>query len=130
MTDPYIKKSKSDNWGTPQHIKERFKDYYDPCPYKYEIDGLTSEWREYNFVNPPYSKLSVWSLKIQEEYKKNKKIVLLIPARTDTKYFHDILLKCNPTIEYIKGRLKYVDLDNSSKNMGAAPFPSILMFFT
>jgi len=124
----YIKKSKGDNWGTPKHIKEKYKDYFDPCPYEYKEDGLLIDWKEYNFINPPFSKLKEFSKKIYEEYKKNKKIVVLIPARTDTKYFHDYLLKCNPRIEFIKGRLKYIDLDNSSKSPLSAPFPSILLF--
>ena len=51
MTTAYIKKSKSDNWGTPKHIKNKFTDYFDPCPYKYTVDGLSIEWKDKNFVN-------------------------------------------------------------------------------
>lgn len=127
---PYITKSKSDNWGTPSHIKDRFKDYFDPCPYDYEIDGLRIEWKDKNFVNPPFSKLKEWSKKINEEAKKGKEIVLLMPSRTDTKYFHEYLLPLNPKIEFIKGRVKYVDLDNSSDKPTSSPFPSILLTFS
>ncbi len=49
-------------------------------------------------------------------------VVLLIPARTDTRYFHDyIYKKCE--IRFIKGRLKFGDSKNS------APFPSMLCIF-
>lgn len=126
---PYIKKSKSDNWGTPEHIKEKYKNYFDPCPYDYQIDGLTIEWEAKNFVNPPFSKLSEWSKKIHEERLKGKEIILLMPSRTDTKYFHEYLLPLNPKIEFIKGRLKYIDLDNSSIKPVSSPFPSILLKF-
>ncbi len=123
----YISKSKGDNWGTPKNIMDNYEDYFDPCPYNYKEDGLIIDWKEYNFVNPPFSKLKEFSKKINEEAKKNKKIVLLIPARTDTKYFHNYLLPLNPKIEFIKGRLKYIDLDNTSKKALAAPFPSLLL---
>ncbi len=128
-TEGYIKKSLSDNWGTPEDIKIKYIDYFDPCPYKPTFNGLNIEWKEKNFVNPPYSDLKNWSKKVNEEYKKGKKIILLIPSRTDTKYFHEYLLPCNPKIEFIKGRLKFIDLDNSSKKPTAAPFASILMTF-
>ncbi len=123
----YISKSKGDNWGTPKNIMDNYQGYFDPCPYKYKDDGLLIEWKEYNFVNPPFSKLKEFSKKIYEEAKKNKKIVLLIPARTDTKYFHNYLLPLNPKIEFIKGRLKYIDLDNTAKKPLSAPFPSLLL---
>jgi len=129
MTTAYIKKSKSDNWGTPEHIKNKFTDYFDPCPYKYSVDGLTIEWKDKNFVNPPYSNLKEWCKKVYDEALLGKKIVLLIPARTDTKYFHNYILPLNPKIEFIKGRLKYIDLDNSSKKPVSAPFPSLLIHF-
>tara|TARA_R110000803_G_scaffold14135_2_gene39395 strand:+ start:265 stop:657 length:393 start_codon:yes stop_codon:yes gene_type:complete len=127
---PYINKSKSDNWGTPENIKEKYKNHFDPCPYEYEVDGLTIEWKDKNFVNPPFSKLKEWSKKINEEAKKGKEIVLLMPSRTDTKYFHEYLLPLNPKIEFIKGRVKYVDLDNSSTKPTSSPFPSILLTFS
>lgn len=127
---PYITKSKSDNWGTPIHIKDRYKDYFDPCPYNFTTNGLEIEWEDKNFVNPPFSQLGKWCEKIQEEAKKGKEIILLMPSRTDTKYFHDFLLPLNPKIEFIKGRLKYIDLDNSSKKPVASPFASILLTFS
>tara|TARA_R110000851_G_scaffold133706_2_gene268665 strand:+ start:3895 stop:4302 length:408 start_codon:yes stop_codon:yes gene_type:complete len=132
MTDTgYIKKSKSDCWGTPKEMYDKYINdgYFDPCPYNYKEDGLKIEWKEKNFVNPPFSNLAEWSKKVKEEYEKGKEIILFIPARTDTKYFHNYLLPCNPKIKFIKGRVKYIDLDDSSKTKGFAPFPSLLLTF-
>lgn len=126
---PYIDKSKSTNWGTPEPFKSNYKDWFDPCPYQNEFNGLEIDWPERSFVNPPFNDLMSWSKKINIEAKKNKKIVLLMPARTDTKYFHDFLLPLGPKIEYIKGRLKFLDLDNSSNAPAACPFPCLLLKF-
>lgn len=127
MDEGYIKISKSDNWGTPPEIKDLYKNYFDPCPYKNNFDGLEIEWEQNNFVNPPYSDLNKWCKKINQEAKKGKKIILLIPARTDTKYFHNYILPLKPDIKFIKGRLKFIDLDQSSKKPVSAPFPSLLI---
>tara|TARA_R110000824_G_scaffold130273_3_gene292063 strand:- start:616 stop:1254 length:639 start_codon:yes stop_codon:yes gene_type:complete len=122
----YIKRSKSNNWGTPQHIKDEYTDWYDPCPFNGK-DGLTSDWQDKNFVNPPYSALAEWCKKCKEQYLKGKTIHLLIPARTDTKYFHDYVVDY-ATVTFIKGRLKFISLDDKSLNQ-SAPFPSIMCKF-
>ena len=58
----YIDKSKTDDWRTPSKIYKKFMNlgYFDPCPYQANFDGLKIEWKERNFVNPPYSKLREW----------------------------------------------------------------------
>jgi len=129
MDRAYIKKSNSDNWGTPPEIKNKYEGYFDPCPYQHTVDGLSIEWKEKNFVNPPYSDLKNWCKKVHQEAKMGKKIVLLIPPRTDTRYFHDYILPLKPEITYIKGRLKFIDLDNSSKKPVGSPAPSLLITF-
>ncbi len=52
----------SDHWRTPKIIYEYYMKIgsYDPCPYDSEFDGLQIEWKEKNFVNPPYSQISKW----------------------------------------------------------------------
>jgi len=121
----YIKKSKSDNWGTPEKILNNYKDWFDPCPYPLpDWNGLEIDWKERNFVNPPYNNIKEWAKKSMDEYKKGKIIHLLIPARTDTKYFHDYILPY-AEIEFIKGRLKFISLDKYSEN-NCAPFSSIM----
>lgn len=76
------------------------------------------------FCNPPYGReLPRWVRKAYEESQKdNTLVVMLIPARTDTKYFHDYILN-RSEIRYIEGRLKFGDSKNS------APFPSMIVIF-
>lgn len=112
---------KSDNWSTPPEILARFKGYFDPCPLNPKWDGLNIAWKKYNFVNPPYSEIALWLNKAERELVKGHRSVFLIPARTDTRWFHDIIYRVY-RIEFIKGRLKF----GNSKN--SAPFPSMLVF--
>lgn len=75
------------------------------------------------FVNPPYSQIKYWVKKAWEESTKpNTIVVMLIPARTDTKYFHEYI-NHRSEVRFIKGRLKFGDSTNS------APFPSMVVIF-
>lgn len=126
----YIPASRSINWGTPPEIRNRFAGYFDPCPFPLpKFNGLEIPWPNKVFVNPPFSDLPSWTEKCSIEYKNGSSdIVLLMPSRTDTKYFHDFVLPF-AEIEFIKGRLRFIDLDNSSPSPVAAPFPCILAHF-
>jgi site-specific DNA-methyltransferase (adenine-specific) len=86
--------------------------------------GLTQDWSEQVvFINPPYSKIAQWVEKaFNEARNKNAVCVLLIPARTDTKYWHQFIMKANK-ITFIKGRLKFGSMKT------AAPFPSCVVEF-
>ena len=66
---------KSDNWKTPYLIYRYYwmQNYFDPCPYNSSFDGLQIDWKERNFVNPPYSQISKWIDKSIEEHKKEKR---------------------------------------------------------
>lgn len=114
----------SDNWATPAtlYYKMMTLGYYDPCPLYAEEDGLTKEWHEKNFVNPPYSNLKEWIIKAIEEHKKEKEVILLIPARTDTHAFK-LLYDYGAHFVFITGRLKF-------NARGTAPFPSVLINLT
>jgi len=106
---PYMNKSTTDSWSTPTNIKDTLQeefnfDDFDPCPLNDNPDfnGLEMEWENKTFVNPPYSKLKTtiknglgWVEKGHNEAQKGKLVVMLIPARTDTTWFHDIILKYN-----------------------------------
>lgn len=132
----YMNKSKTDCWGTPDHIKNKYKNYFDPCPYPFENDGLEIDWLEYKhiFVNPPYSNIYLWAKKCYDTLSQAKEknidieIHLLIPARTDTIYFHDYIYN-KSEIEFIKGRLKFKDLTNVAKKVTSAPFASMICKF-
>lgn len=125
MKSNIIFSKESDHWKTPISLYNYYinEGYFDPCPYKSNFNGLLIEWKQKNFVNPPYSKIKEFVIKSIEEHKKGKDIILLIPARTDTKYFRMIVnYGCN--IYFITGRLHF----NSNSN--SAPFPSCLICLT
>ena len=110
---------KTDDWATPKFIYEQTKGMFDPCPINATFDGLKIEWQKRNFVNPPYSQLLKWIEKSIEENNKGKEVILLIPARTDTKAFKK-LYDHGAKFLFITGRLKFNEAN-------AAPFPSMLV---
>lgn len=121
--------SLTNDWKTPKAIydelNKEFNFDYDPCPYQnfFNGDGLRDAWGKSTFCNPPYSDIKNWIKKGYEEAKKGKMVVFLIPSRTDTKWWHDYVMKAKE-IRFIKGRLKFGD----SKNY--APFPSCIVIFS
>jgi DNA N-6-adenine-methyltransferase (Dam) len=115
------------DWTTPtavyQSLNSEFSFDFDPCPPSPEFNGLTIPWGERNFVNPPYGReLPKWIKKGYLEYVLGKTVVFLIPSRTDTKWWHEYIMKASD-IRFIKGRLKFGDSTNS------APFPSAVIVF-
>jgi len=131
--------SKTDQWSTPQDFYDKLNNEFhftlDPCADEYnhkcekyyteKDDGLKQDWNgERVFVNPPYGRaIKNWVQKSYEESRNdNTTVVMLIPARTDTKYFHKYIYH-KAEIRFIEGRLKFGD----SKN--AAPFPSMVVVF-
>lgn len=115
------------DWKTPkavyQMLDAEFHFDHDPCPANYEVDGLTSDWGKSNFVNPPYGRqLPLWIAKGYEQYLRGKTVVFLIPSRTDTRWWHDYVMKADE-IRFIKGRLKF------DEHVNSAPFPSAIVVF-
>jgi phage N-6-adenine-methyltransferase len=94
-----------------------------------EDDGLIQNWDMGGAVycNPPYGKeIGLWVKKAYEEAQKGTTIVMLIPARTDTKYFHEYIYH-KAEIRFVKGRLKFTDENGTPK--GTAPFPSMVVIY-
>jgi len=118
--------SARDTWKTPkavyQTLDAEFRFDFDPCPADPKFDGLQVEWGQRSFVNPPYSELAKWVSKAHEEWRKGKTVVLLIPARTDTRVWHDYIMDADE-IRFIRGRLCFDDKG------GRAPFPSTIVTF-
>jgi len=130
--------SQKDEWATPQDffdgLNKQYKFTLDPCAtaqntkcpkfYTQQDNGLIQDWSgNVVYVNPPYSNVKEWVNKaLQESRKPNTTIVMLVAARTDTKFFHDYCTKANQ-IYFIKGRLKFGGSANS------APFPSMVVVF-
>ena len=115
-------------WGTPiqtyEALNDEFRFDYDPCPFRGGGDGLAglfSIWRGKRvFCNPPYGPgIAKWL----ERGLEADVAVFLIPARTDTRWFHEICLPRAKEIRFIKGRLKF----NGARFN--APFPSMIVIF-
>ena len=130
--------SKSDIWATPKDffssLNAEFNFTLDPCAlpenakckkfYTPDQNGLNQDWSgEIVFCNPPYSEVSKWVEKAYREAKRGAKTVMLIPSRTDTKWFHEFIYQKHE-IRFVKGRLKFGDQKNS------APFPSMVVVFS
>lgn len=129
---------KSDEWETPQDffdkLNEEFHFDLDPCStdenhkcenyFTNDDNGLLQDWSGKRvFCNPPYSQIEKWVEKCYREGQKdNTLVVMTIPSRTDTKYFHNYILG-RSEIRFVKGRLKF---SNSTEN---APFPSMVVIF-
>ena len=131
--------SNSDDWFTPhdfyKKLHKEFNFTLDPCAshinhkceayFTEEDGGLRKSWEGHTvFVNPPYSDIKNWVRKCYEEsLKPNTIVVLLIPSRTDCRYFHDYIFGKAYNIRFVKGRLKF----GGAKN--GAPFPSAVVVF-
>lgn len=111
---------KTDNWTTPEHLILKFKPTFDPCPLVWRVNGLDISWHGRVLLNPPYSDIRVWIIKATEQRKNCTKLWVLVPARTDTRWFHDLVYK-KYDVEFIRGRLKFGNSVNS------APFPSMII---
>lgn len=129
--------SKSVVWETPQDLFDKLNAEFhfdlDVCAlpenakceryYTPEDDGLLQPWNGVCWCNPPYGKtIGKWVQKAYETFTGGGTVVMLLPARTDTKWFHEYIYN-KAEIRFIKGRLKF----GNSKN--AAPFPSMIVVF-
>ena len=131
--------SKTDSWATPpaffRELDEEFHFNLDPCADEFnhkcdryftvKEDGLLQDWGGSSvYVNPPYGReIGKW---VEKAYRTNQEhgniVVMLLPARTDTKWFHDFIYH-KAKIRFIRGRLKFGDSKNS------APFPSMVVIY-
>lgn len=120
--------SASDRWATPKDVYEaldvEFHFNFDPCPMDGTEDGrarLFSSWEGRRaYCNPPYGP-QVWMF--LERANEAEVAVFLLAARTDTKWFHKIVLPTAREVRFIEGRLKFGNAVNS------APFPSMIVVF-
>lgn len=130
--------SNTPEWETPQDLFDSLNAEFafeldvcatfenNKCPKYFDIkeDGLKQNWRNwggYKWMNPPYGReIGKWV----ERASIMGKTVALLPARTDTRWFHDYIYnKLKVEIRFIKGRLKFGGSTNS------APFPSMIVIF-
>ena len=91
------------------------KDFFTP-----EMDGLKQEWTGVCWCNPPYGReIGKW---VRKAYESNCTVVMLLPARTDTRWFHDYIYG-KAEIRFIRGRLKFGGAATG------APFPSMVVIY-
>ena len=110
--------SKTDLWATPQDFFDKLNDEFhfglDVCAipenakcqryYTPERDGLVQEWNGVCWCNPPYGRgIGKW---VKKAYENKSTVVCLLPARTDTKWFHDYILG-KAEIRFVRGRLRF-----------------------
>lgn len=126
--------SRTDMWETPaaffRALDAEFHFTVDVCAvpdnakckvfYTPEQDGLVQNWGGCCWCNPPYGReIGKWVKKAAEA---ECTVVMLLPARTDTAWFHDYIYG-HAEIRFVRGRLKFGDSKNS------APFPSMVVIF-
>jgi site-specific DNA-methyltransferase (adenine-specific) len=118
--------SATEHWATPvavySALDAEFHFTLDPCPIGgTNGDGLARDWSgERVYCNPPYGNgITNWLAKAQEA----ELAVFLLPARTDTRWWHEWVIPYASEIRFLRGRLKF----GGSKN--SAPFPSVVIVF-
>ena len=104
--------------ATPENTK--CAKFYTP-----EQNGLTLPWTGRCWMNPPYGReIGQWVKKAAEEARKNAEhVVCLLPARTDTAWWHNYVARCATHIVFLRGRIRFEGADSS------APFPSVIVVF-
>jgi phage N-6-adenine-methyltransferase len=130
--------SKTDLWSTPSDLFERLDATYhfqiDVCAipenakcemfYTPDLDGLQQDWTGVCWCNPPYGRrIGKWVKKAYESSLHGAVVCMLLPARTDTKWFHDYCIPYGK-IEFLRGRLKFGGCEHN------APFPSMIVVFS
>ena len=129
--------SASDLWETPQEFFDKldaeFHFALDVCAlpenakcsnyFTPEQDGLTRPWTGTCWCNPPYGRqVGRWVKKASESAEAGATVVMLLPARTDTRWFHQYIYG-KTEIRFIPGRLKF------GGGKSSAPFPSMVVVF-
>jgi phage N-6-adenine-methyltransferase len=129
--------SETDEWATPQAffdaLNAEFGFTLDVCAtaenakctryFDKQMDGLAQTWEGVCWMNPPYGRvIGDWVKKAHESADAGATVVCLLPARTDTRWFHDHIYGL-AEIRLLRGRLKFGGCANS------APFPSMVVIF-
>ncbi|MGI6260003.1 MAG: DNA N-6-adenine-methyltransferase [Anaerolineaceae bacterium] len=128
--------SKTDNLETPQWLFDKLNEHYrfdvDVCAlpenakceryYTPDVDGLKQDWTGNCWMNPPYGReIGKWLRKAYESSLSGATVVCLVPARTDTAWWHEYAMKGE--IIFLRGRLKFSHAKHN------APFPSAIVVF-
>lgn len=137
--------SVTDEWGTPPEVFEPLLAEFGmdldvcaspgrellPCYYSPENNGLSRPWASLAacaWMNPPYGRtISAWVAKAVEEAQRGCTVVALLPARTDTRWWHDHVIGSGAEVRFLRGRVRFIAADG--KRRASAPFPSAVVIF-
>lgn len=153
LVDPALFSSDSDEWETPDSLFDTLNQLYGPfaldpaatpenakCPrfYTKKDDGLALTWANPTFVNPPYSQIEKWVYKAWHEcFCFGNRVVLLVPARTDTRWWHNYVPEASGVL-FLKGRVRFKRSPDPTlfppagglpRKGSRAPFPSAVVVF-
>lgn len=135
MINKGMMSSNTPEWETPQalfdELNAEFHFELDVCAtsdnakcskyFTADEDGLSKNWQGSCFMNPPYGRtIGQWMRKAYEESQKGALVVCLVPARTDTAWWHEYAMRGE--IRFLRGRVKF-------SGKGPAPFPSAIVIF-
>ncbi len=124
------------DWGTPQELFDRLNQEFhftlDVCAlpenakckrfFSSKENGLLQKWTGVCWMNPPYGReIEQWMQKALQESDRGATVVCLVPARTDTEWWHKYAL--HGEIRFIRGRVKFQGAN------ATAPFPSAIVIF-
>lgn len=139
MTAPILFSSATDEWATPRDffakLNRRYRFTLDPCAtaenatcplyFTRADDGLKQDWGTHRvFCNPPYGRaIGAWTRKCFEASQQGALVVLLVPARTDTRWYHESVAG-KAAVRFLRGRLRFGNAEAS------APFPSMLAVYS
>lgn len=142
LNNPQIYTSEKDYWETPQSLFNELDaiHHFDKdvaashtnakckCYYTEKDNALTQDWNGCVWCNPPYGRdLGKWVEKAYNESQKGNKIVMLIPSRTGTIYWHKYIFPYSSKIDFLQGRLHFEIDGIKSKN--ASTFDSAIVIF-
>ena len=137
--NPALFTSKTDLWETPQDLFDELDAEFgfdlDVCAlpenakcehfYTPESDALWQDWRGVCWMNPPYGRqIGRWIQKAYESSLEGATVVCLVPARTDTAWWHDYCMKGE--IRFLRGRVHFW---KDGRPIDPAPFPSAVVVF-
>ena len=135
MNSKVMFSSATDEWSTPQELFDKYDAQYafetDVCAnaenakceryFDRATDGLAQEWAGRCWMNPPYGReIGKWVKKAAESH---ALVCCLLPARTDTAWWHDYVVRYAKSVEFVRGRIKFGEAKHG------APFPSAVVIF-
>ena len=136
--------SKYQHWCTPDWLWHRVTDFFgeggillDPCSNRWtsvkaarhlKAGGLSEPWGRNVYMNPPYKGIGPWMLKAAREGVANGPVIALVPARTDTKWWHGTVPDRALSVCFVKGRIVF-ERPRRHGPTWTAGFPSALILW-